>query len=98
MRKLEAWSYEQEYRLVLTSSIFDFSEKQKRKPKYDFRDLDGIIFGIETPVEHKLDIVKIVEDKCRLYNRTDFNFYQAYYSRRKGTIEHAKMPYFKFAK
>ena len=50
VRKLEAWSFEREYRLILTSSIFDFSEKQVRKPKYDFFDLDGIIFGIKTPV------------------------------------------------
>lgn len=98
VRKLEAWSFEREYRLILTSSIFDFSEKQVRKPKYDFFDLDGIIFGIKTPVQQKLEIIKVIEEKTRKHNRTDFKFYQAYYSRSKGTVEHAEMSFLKFSK
>jgi hypothetical protein len=94
--KLKDWNYEHEYRLVLTSALFDFSDKKLRKVKYDFNDLEGIIFGIKTDSAKKLEMCKIVEEKCRKSGRTDFKFYQAFYSREKGTIEHSEMGLLKF--
>jgi hypothetical protein len=87
--KLEDWSYENEYRLILTNMLHDFDAVESRKLKYDFNSLEGIIFGIKTTATNKLKIIKIVDEKCKKYNRTDFNFYQAYYSREKGKIEYA---------
>lgn len=87
--KLEDWSYENEYRLILTNMLDDFDSVESRKLKYDFESLEGIIFGIKTTSEHKLKIMKIVNEKCKKYNRTDFHFYQAYYSKEKGKIEYA---------
>lgn len=87
--KLKDWSYENEYRLILTNMLHDFDAVETRKLKYDFNSLEGIIFGIKTTAENKLKIMKIVDDKCKKYNRTDFNFYQAYYSGEKGKIEYA---------
>jgi Protein of unknown function (DUF2971) len=95
-RKLKDWDYEQEHRLVLSGSLLDFSDVKSRSAKYDFDDLDGIIFGIKTPSQRKLDIFKIIEEKCRESKRTDFKFYQAFYSRDIGTIEHAEMSFLKF--
>ena len=95
-RKLKDWSYEQEYRLVLSGSFLDFSDQKSRVAKYDFDDLEGIIFGIKTPSQKKLEIFKIIEEKCRASGRDDFKFYQAFYSRELGTIEHAEMPFLKF--
>jgi hypothetical protein len=94
--KLADWSYEQEYRLILTGDMLDLSEKKARKPKYDFNDLDGIIFGMETTSDKKREVCKIIEEKCRKVGRTDFKFYQAFYSREKRTIEHAEMGLVKF--
>jgi hypothetical protein len=95
-RKLKDWQYEQEYRLILSGMMLDFSDHTSRKVQYDFNDLDGIIFGINTPTSEKLDICKIVEEKCRVTNRKDFKFYQAFYSRTTGKIEHAEMGLLKF--
>ena len=94
--KLEAWNREEEYRLILAEGMLDYSTKERRKAKYDFHDLDGIIFGINTPTEKKLEISKIDETKCRQYNKFDITFYQAYYSREKGTIDHHELRFLKF--
>jgi len=47
-------------------------------------------------MEDKLKIIKIIESKCRKENRKDFKFYQAYYSKQKGIIDHAEMTLLKF--
>ncbi|WP_080415571.1 DUF2971 domain-containing protein [Burkholderia ubonensis] len=93
--KLKDWEYEAEYRLVLYSSLFDLTPKD-RALQYDFNDLDGIIFGIKTSMEDKIKIARIIENKCRTHNRHDFNFYQAYYSSRNAKIEYSKMSLLKF--
>ena len=95
-QKLDDWEREKEQRLVIYSSITDFSPPDARKATYRFHDLDGIIFGIRTPLKTKLEIASIIEEKCRAAKRTDFRFYQAYYSRRTGTIEHHELGLLKF--
>jgi len=89
--KLEPWRFEDEYRLVLTPMETDLSEKSKRKLKYQFSDLEGIVFGIRTPADAKRDIVRIIEGKCRSESRTDFKFYQAFYSKKDGHMEKQEM-------
>lgn len=96
-RKLEDWSFEREYRLVLTSSVVDLTKPETRKATYRFEDLDGIVFGIRTPIEAKLAIARIVEEKCRATGRKDFKFFQAYYSRTKGAIERHELDLIKFS-
>jgi hypothetical protein len=89
--KLKDWNYENEYRLILTNMLHNFDTVESRKLKYDFNNLEGIIFGIKTATENKLKIMKIIDDKCKKHNRTDFNFYQAYYSKESGKIEYAAL-------
>jgi hypothetical protein len=96
-RKLKDWSKEQEYRLILRDEVLDYSPDEARKTTYDFNDLEAIIFGIRTELKDKLAICKIVEQKCRESGRPDFKFYQAFYSPSKGEIDHAEIPYLKFA-
>jgi hypothetical protein len=91
-RKLEAWQYEKEQRFV----VYDMEDPKSRVTHYDFNDLEGIIFGIKTPIDKKIAICKIIEDKCRSENRTDFKFYQAYYAQEKGFIDHREMTLLKF--
>lgn len=95
-RKLDAWRHEKESRLILDGSFHDFSEPASRITEYHFNDLAGIIFGIKTPIDDKIKISKIIEDKCRALNRTDFKFYQAYYDQKNGSIEHREMPFLRF--
>lgn len=86
--KLTDWEYENEYRLILTDIFHEYDTIERRKARYDFNDLEGIIFGIKTSVENKAKIVKIIEAKCKESGRNDFQFYQAYYSKETGKIEH----------
>jgi len=89
--KLGDWRFEDEYRLVLTPMATDLSDKSSRKLKYRFSDLEGIVFGIRTPEDAKSDIIRIIEGKCRSENRTDFKFYQAFYSKKDGHVEKQEM-------
>ncbi|KYK43852.1 hypothetical protein A1D31_37800 [Bradyrhizobium liaoningense] len=93
-RKHGAWQYEQEQRLILTGG--DYLDPARRITHYQFRDLMGIIFGIKTPTESKIAISEIIEEKCRAAGRTDFKFFQAFYHREKGSIEHQELGLLKF--
>lgn len=94
--KLSEWSYEKEYRLILHGDFINYHERPSRKIKYDFNDLDGIIFGMKTEIEDKIKIMKIIESKCKENNRQSFDFFQAYYSKDTGKIEHYKLDLVKF--
>jgi hypothetical protein len=85
--KTSDWAHEREHRLILTSNLVSFDDKASRKLKYRFSDLAGIGFGMKTAAEDKIRIMKIVQEKCRSESRTDFEFYQAHYSRQTRRIE-----------
>lgn len=91
--KTDHWCYEQEYRLILANGYK--IEKEEKIYKYKFKYLDGIIFGIKTPLDAKLKIMKIVENLCN-QNTTSiekFNIYQAYYSENENLIRYYKVPF-----
>ncbi|MFK3941961.1 DUF2971 domain-containing protein [Pseudomonas monteilii] len=89
--KLPQWESEQEYRLILNSHQ-DLSDKKHRILKYRFSSLVGVIFGIKTPLEHKLKTIRIIRGHCELSGIESFNFYQAYYNPVSKSIEHALLP------
>ena len=76
--KMPEWKHEQEQRIVIHSG-FDMSTKDKRKLKYRFEDLAGIVFGAKADFEDKLKIMRIVDRKCAATGRTDFKFFQMRY-------------------
>jgi hypothetical protein len=80
--KTRDWEHEREHRLVLESSF-----SQSRCLRYEFKDLIGICFGIKTPFEDKVRVMRIIEKKCVAERRTDFEFYQARFSHRTKKIE-----------
>lgn len=85
--KTNDWNYENEYRIVLPDLLGgDFIEDNTRKFRYDFNDLEGIIFGIKTSEVNKIEIMRIIREKCIKENRKDFKFYQAEYSHSTGKI------------
>ena len=74
-QKLKEWKYEEEYRIVLTSTITDFSRKESRILTYNRKCLRGIIFGIGTSEDDKKRIMeKLAEHKNEYSN---FEFWQA---------------------
>ena len=95
--KSKDWEYENEYRLILHSSITDLSEKDRRTLTYDFSSLKGIIFGINTKEEDKLKVIKIIEEKCLNNKINDFKFYQAYYSSDDNCVKKTEMSRIKFS-
>lgn len=92
--KLPGWAHENEYRLTLIPLTFDFSKSDKRKFKYHFSDLEGIIFGVKTPLKDKLKIIEIIKNKCLKEKRKDFKFYQAYFSQSKKEVQVLELPTF----
>lgn len=89
--KLPEWEYEKEYRLIVHGDLTDYSSPKSRKAKYDFNDLEGIIFGIKTTTDVKIKIMKIIQSKCKKHKRKDFVFYQAYYSKEAKCIKKFKL-------
>ena len=89
--KLKDWDYEKEYRLIVNDMLYGYSDKKNRVLKYDFNDLEGLIFGIKTSKSDKIKIIEIIKEKCKLNNRKKFNFHQAFYDNKKGKIEYQKL-------
>ena len=78
--KSNDWEYEQESRLILNGLLDLALDKRRRTLSYQFESLTGIIFGIRTSDEDKVRIIDIIQRKCLESERTDFGFFQAYYS------------------
>ncbi|MCY1300796.1 hypothetical protein D9M69_449080 [compost metagenome] len=93
--KLGDWKRENEYRLVQYSTIMDLGDLELRKLRYDFNSLEGVIFGINTSLEHKVEIVRKVRGICAKYERKEFSFYQARYdsSARKIRVDKIDIPF-----
>ena len=68
-----------------------YGEDEQRKLKYDFKDLEGIIFGYKTSIDDKIKIMKIIEQKCEEQKRYDFSFYQAEPDERTGNMRISKL-------
>lgn len=76
-RKNTAWAHEKEYRILLREKLYQHTQQENRFLKYDSNSLKGVIFGINTSVDDKLEIIraiKIVSDKCK-----NVKFFQAEY-------------------
>ncbi len=88
--KTSDWAYENELRLNVYSEIGETIGPIE----YDFESLEGIIFGINTKIEHKIKIIEIIEQKCQKIGRKDFKFYQANYFKDSGKIKKIEMDVF----
>jgi hypothetical protein len=76
--KTPEWAHEEGYRIVAHSGV-DMNEKNRRKLKYRFEDLAGIVFGARTDNEDKLKIMRIIDSKCENAKRNDFEFFEIRY-------------------
>jgi Protein of unknown function (DUF2971) len=94
--KTSEWEHEQEYRLLLWSSINDMEDDESRKLHYNFADLAGIIFGTKTAAGDKLKMMRIIEEKCKAEGRHDFEFHQMQYSRQERRFRCAPLDLIRF--
>ena len=78
--KFDDWQHEDEYRMVLNGVLEKEIDEENRTYKYDFADLDGIIFGMNASMDNKLKIMKVIEQKCANAGCKEFEFLQAVYS------------------
>ena len=74
-RKTADWYHEHEYRIFLRDRFYRYADKFSRNLKYDLHTLKGIIFGIRTTLDDKLELIqKLVRLRKSV---CDFEFYQA---------------------
>ena len=74
-RKLPAWRHEQEYRIFLPDKFHRYGDKFSRRLKYDPHELTGIVFGLRTSLDDKLELIQRL---IRLRKSvSDFEFFQA---------------------
>lgn len=91
LKKLPCWSHEREFRIILSSLLDNFNTPEKRLFTYEFNDLEAIIFGLKTPKEAKLEIIKIIKEKCKKNNRKNFDFYEITCSHNKENLKMVKL-------
>ncbi|PMW96608.1 hypothetical protein C1X59_24425 [Pseudomonas sp. FW215-R2] len=89
--KLKAWDREQEWRIVMAPNATDLSNMERRKFKYEFNCLEGIIFGIKTTLNDKTKIILRVHELCKELDRSEFNFYQARYDETSKAITYDQL-------
>jgi hypothetical protein len=94
--KSKAWKHEREWRMTLNGLLLDLSAPPNRKLRYRFEDLHGIIFGVNTSTEDKLRIMRIVAEKCRKGNRTEFELHQTSYESCTGKIDALRLTQIQF--
>lgn len=79
--KSKNWSYEEEYRTFLNRLPYpEYENKDNRMANYNFEDLEAIIFGRKVSMENKRKIKEMIDVHCKNTNRSDFKFYDLYYS------------------
>jgi len=88
-KKLSDWQHEKEFRAISSSLINQDFVSQNTS--YYFSNLEGIIFGINTKDEYKLNIIEIINEKCLEHKRKTFEFYQSYYNPKTNKVEKAKL-------
>ena len=85
--KLPEWAYEKEHRIVLSSMLDDLNDKADRLLRFDFHDLDEIVFGMKTSTEDKVAVLQVAEAACRASNHFNLRFSQTSYSHATGRFE-----------
>lgn len=89
-RKDEDWKHEEEMRLILPDYWKDEICSAGAAIEYDFSKLVGIIFGINTQEEVKVEIIQALKSLKNLNG--NFQFYQGYYNYINGKISKIKIP------
>lgn len=85
--KTKDWEYEDEYRITTDN------DKTKIK-KYDFKMINGLIFGTKTPFEYKIQIMEILKKKCIENDRKSFNLYESYIDYKNNKVKIQKIDIF----
>lgn len=84
--KLEDWKYEEEYRIVMPDTLGLRAETEDAVVEYDFSCLVGVVFGLRTKEQEKLEVMKLIWGHCTRTGRKDFAFHHVVYQASKGCL------------
>lgn len=85
--KLPQWAHEEEYRLILSGDIDRTTDPSRRKLRYRFSDLTGVIFGMNMAHVDKIEMIRILMRKVAAEKHAKLRFSQAAFSHLTGRIE-----------
>ena len=94
-RKLKDWEHEDEYRVVIDNTFYEYEKWESRNIQYELKSLKGIIFGINTAEYDKMCIMEKLLEKKDVFD--DFTFYQAEYDDSKQKIVVRKKEFWKLS-
>jgi hypothetical protein len=84
--KLADWKHEEEYRIVLPDMLGLHTDAADAVMEYDFSCLVGVVFGLRTREQDKLEAMKLIAADCERLGRKDFEFHQIVYQASKGCL------------
>lgn len=86
--KSNHWSYENEYRIILSDIMEFYKDPKMRSFQYDYNQLTGLIIGINTDQSILTKIVDVIRFLQIKFNRKDdFTIKQAYYCNKDRVIK-----------
>lgn len=91
--KTAHWENETECRVIIAGLPWT---REQRLIKYSFHQLEGLIFGINTPDDVKIKVIKKIAVHCKARRRSDFKFYQARFNKSYTKIEHEQLDFVRF--
>lgn len=90
LKKMKVWEKENEYRLIVSPTTFSLENPANRKIHYKIESLDGVIFGIKTPMSVKAEVIKLLSTLSKKHS-VNINVYQARYDDVTSTIIHDRL-------
>lgn len=91
--KTAHWENETECRVLIAGLPWT---REERQIKYSFHQLEGLIFGINTPDDIKIKVIKKIAEHCKAQRRSDFKFYQAKFNNSYTEIENELLEFVRF--
>lgn len=76
-RKNFAWKHEKEYRVLLRDTFYQYEQNENRLLKYDPSLLKGVIFGINTSIDDKFALIRVIHARADKFK--DVKFFQSEY-------------------
>ena len=91
--KEQSWKAQEEMRVILMDILCEnYEDSARRKIKYDFADLQGVIFGPKIEAADRTKIMEILYRKCKENSRTDFEVYDSYQDTKNRKVEIYEAP------
>lgn len=91
--KTAHWENETECRILIAGLPWT---REERQIKFSFHQLEGIIFGINTPDNVKVKIIKKIAEHCKSHRRSDFKFFQARFNDSYTEIQQDLLKFIRF--